>query len=316
MPIAFKIDKDDDYMNLHYGDEGTSPVSRIVKSISYHESRDSKGTFETGQVNLHVANADQADLAIKQLAAAGMHGFKAESYGRSHHHAVIIDTARNEEKPRSLLARVAVALSRPLDEQGIAVLDARLAWEILDREMKETGTLPSSVMPLTITTYRMDAGRARMMALETPPEWLNAAIDLPGSPIMKLVEDGVPAALRDGKHDYVNQSVTNIHYNGQPDAICEALIKDGIKVTNKPSRNNTGSKEVIIAAEPADVVAPALAKAGLLPESVAAEIAATAKAVHPQSAGINVVFEAQQEASWGEKARQKKTDRGSSLPAK
>jgi len=109
--------------------------------------------------------------------------------------------------------------------------------------------------------------------LEKPVSYIHATINHPGSAISTLQEDAYPTAV--GRKTMMDiQTQMKVNENK------EAAVKQALTASNIKCRHKEGSS-VISAEATADSVAKALGKKGLLPASLASEIANAADAAHP-----------------------------------
>lgn len=255
-----------------------------LSSVELRQNPYQKDKFEvTLSFDTETAKRDSRIENVKGLLEgnAGVEG-SVKSHGNASGFSVTVEC-----KDQKDLMRLAVALSHdaPKGPRGDAVhyplMDADVAGQIIGRELDRLQITPVQAGLISVTTDVMTAERAKLMGLEKPVSYVDADFSgYPVSPIAGLREDGVFSDLN-GKTAIEVKTRIDIR-GGQGPRVLDALQKDGLNAV----RSQDG--QFINVRAPADAVAGALEKSGLLAPAVSGAIKSAAEAAHPGQQKINM----------------------------
>lgn len=221
---------------------------------------------------------------------AGVTDAKVNSHGNASGFSVEIDNLSQKDLMRLTLALTQEAPKGPRgDAVHYPVLGADVAGQVIGAELGRLNMTPVQAGLVSITTDEMSQDRARMFGLARPVSYVDVSLaGYPTSPVEAIRENGEFSELAGAAAMQVH---TRLELRGgQAPRVMQAMQDAGLRTARIRD-----SQDLRVEA-PADSVAEALGKAGMLPVAVVDAIRSAAEAAHPGQQKINAQIEEEKPA--------------------
>lgn len=281
-------DKHDGDCHRYTGKDGNNLSDKDLSSVELRQNPYQKDKFSaTFAFSTPGDKRDQRIETVKGLLGvnAGAVDISTNSYGNASGFSVKVEDVSQKD-----LMRLVVALTHdaPKDPRGnafhYAVMDSDVAGQIIEQELGRLKMTPVEAGLVSISTEMMSRESMFLRGLSTPANYVDVRFDgYPTSPVAAISENGRFCELNGATAIEV---FSEIDVRGGQTARVEQAMQDaGIK----SARRKDG--EYLVVGAPADDVAAALQKAGLIAPAIADAVRDAAEAAHPGQQKINARIE-------------------------